>query len=157
MVLKTNEIKTKFIVVRGTQAPTARSQETYNKMMKGGRKVPNWQRQKAACTECEKMLLNGSMRRHMATIHHIEPETYHCRELKKAETYFMEAPGGKGGMTQCPVPGWGEGGEQASSQCTNILRTFIKKQQSESREIVSWRNVVCVVCTARTYQDTKRL
>ena len=109
MGLKANQMKTKFMVVRGTQAPTARSQETYNEMMKGDRKGPNWRKKKTACLKCGKILLNGSMRRHMKTIHHEEPGIYRCREVGKGETYFMEVHGGKGKTTQCPVPGCGGG------------------------------------------------
>ena len=62
MGLNTIEIKTKFMVVIGTQAQTVRSQEMFNEMMKGDMKDPNWQKQEAACPKCGKMLLNGSMR-----------------------------------------------------------------------------------------------
>ena len=45
----------------------------------------------------------------MLTIHHEDPETYRCREVREARTYHMEVRGGKGRMNPCPVPGC-EGG-----------------------------------------------
>ena len=79
--LATNEVKTKFMIVRGTQAPTARDQSTYNRMVKG-EKGPNWRNQKCTCPKCGKEMLKVSLKRHMATIHQEKQMRYRCREVK---------------------------------------------------------------------------
>jgi len=110
--LKTNEIKTKLMVVRGTQAPTARSQGTYNEMVRG-KKGPDWRKEKSACPKCGKVMLNVSLKRHMTTIHREEKVTYRCREVGTTGTYLAKVI--KGEANACPVPGCEGGGRDKFS------------------------------------------
>ena len=47
--LKANKDKTKFIVVRGPQAPLTRSLTMYNEIRQGKRKQKEWRREKVTC------------------------------------------------------------------------------------------------------------
>ena len=107
MGLNTNEVKTKFMVVRGTQAPTARTQETYNRMARK-EKGPSWQKQKVKCQECGKEMLAVSLKRHMATIHKEEQVRYQCRKVEEKGMYVAKVV--KGINNRCPVPGCEGGG-----------------------------------------------
>ena len=117
--LETNEVKTKLMVVRGTQAPTARTQNTYNQMMGGEKRGPNWLKEKTECPECGKVMQNASLRRHLTTIHKKERETYQCRKVEEKGTYNASVERGR--FNKCPVEGC-EGGGQTGSPFCSILR-----------------------------------
>ena len=108
--LETNEVKTKLMVVGGTHLPTARSQDTYNQMMGGKKRGPNWLKEKTECPVCGKVMQNASLKRHLTTIHREEKATYQCRKVEEGKTY--DAVVVRGRFNGCPVEGCKWGGER---------------------------------------------
>ena len=88
--LKTNELKTKFMILRGAEAPRALEDEVYDKIRRRGRGVrmrfgekESWAKQKVTCEICGKTLARGSLQRHMETMHGERRKKYGGR--KKGE------------------------------------------------------------------------
>ena len=75
--LQTNEVKTKFMVVRGAAAPRALNENVYNKMCHRVRtkrraifgKQEEWRKKMVECRICGKKMQNASLPRHMEQIH----------------------------------------------------------------------------------------
>ena len=79
--LVVNSRKTKFMVVRGPRAPSAYSQDTYNDRYdksEGEERIPmkEWRKLISECSVCKKKLTNGSMNRHMRSMHGVVPKSY---------------------------------------------------------------------------------
>ena len=98
--------------LRGKQAPSARTRETYNRLRrdaKANKKRENWSKQKGRCPECGKEILNVSMKRHRRTMHQVTGEEYLCRPVGTTGTFEITAPR-RGKPKQCPVQGCEGGG-----------------------------------------------
>ena len=108
--LKTNTKKTKFMIIRGPSAPTALSEEAYNRMCKKRKREETstkygiWRRQRTKCNICNESLQKGSLQRHMEQQHGIKDGQYLCREVNRDETTFNIRVV-KGKNNKCPIPG----------------------------------------------------
>lgn len=76
--------------------------------MGGLKRGPNWRKQKSACKICGKEMLNGSLQRHVLTMHKEGKEKCKCRGVRDTGTYFVNVATGED--NKCPVPGCGGGG-----------------------------------------------
>ena len=87
--LETNEIKTKYMVIRGAAASRALSKDKYDRIKRRGRRIGmgiSEEKQKIKrseriqCRVCKKYLARGSIARHMETQHGIKQESYPCQK-----------------------------------------------------------------------------
>ena len=102
--LKTNESKTKFMVVRGPEAPKALKQEAYNRMKTGeGKSYLEKRKEEVECSICRKRMKGGSIKRHMLQQHGKETERYKDRRRGTRERVEVEVVNGR--RNACPIPG----------------------------------------------------
>ena len=120
--LRANEKKTKFMIVRGAQAPTALSTTTYNNIalrrLGGNRGCTSTyaQRRKEiqTCTICGITLQAASMRRHLLRKHNTTVREYKCNEIGATGTYYIDDIQRKH-FNKCPVAGCTGGGTDKST------------------------------------------
>ena len=67
--LEANQGKTKFMVLWGPVAPVALSEAVYRQRYTGGLLWAAWSRQRVECPHCQKTVQQGSLRKHVETIH----------------------------------------------------------------------------------------
>ena len=104
--LKANREKTKFMVVRGPQAPMAQNATTYNKVRQGGLSNNQWRKGKVICERCRVEVTQGSLRRHLEQVHGVERREYACPTVGEAQPGVLKVKmNGKGVFTPCPVSG----------------------------------------------------
>lgn len=84
--LKTNENKTKCMIIRGTPAPRAQCTYIDNK---DGLKYTEWRQQQTQCNICKKTMKKGSLQRHMEQQHQMKPEEYLYRKRGTTPTTFL--------------------------------------------------------------------
>ena len=104
--LKANREKTKFMIVRGPQAPMAQNATTYNKVRQGGLSNNQWRKGKVICERCRVEVTQGSLRRHLEQVHGVERREYACPTVGEAQPGVLKVKmNGKGVFTPCPVSG----------------------------------------------------
>ena len=102
--LRTNETKTKYMIVRGPAAPAALREAIYNQGRTGeGKTFMEKRKEEVECKECKKILKQGSLQRHMMQQHGKKPEQYLYREIGTAARFCVEVS--RGVHNKCPVPG----------------------------------------------------
>lgn len=100
--LRTNETKTKYMVVRGPPAPAALPKVVYDRGRRDGESFMEWRIQDTMCDICGKRMKKGSLQRHMLQQHQKKPEQYLYRQVGTAARYCVEVV--KGVHNKCPVP-----------------------------------------------------
>ena len=116
--LKANETKTKYMIVRGSRAPTALTTQQYDSRMQrlgttrrtriaSDNNYNTWRKQRVQCLICGKTMQIASLNRHMKTQHvgTAQQIQYKCREVDNTfDGKMFQIQEFKSGM-QCPVPG----------------------------------------------------
>ena len=130
--LQANEVKTKFMVVRGAKAPPALTPSAYQAMTtryQGGTRrnadYNTWRTTVVQCPVCNKSLQNASLKRHLEQQHDTTTPTYQCRPTEETGHYTIRTLE-KGNFTQCPVMGCTGGGKDKFS----MYRHFCFKHNS---------------------------
>jgi hypothetical protein len=102
--LRTNETKTKYMIVRGPAAPAALREAVYNRGRTGdGETFLERRKADVECQVCGKGMKQGSLQRHMMQQHQKKPEQYLYREVGTAARFCVEVR--KDTTNKCPVPG----------------------------------------------------
>ena len=108
--LKTNEVKTKWMIVRGPGVPDAQSNETYNRIRRGTGKVKRKfvkeeRLKKVECEICGSKVVKAHLQRHMKEMHGVYPNRYLTKEspTKWDQTFNIQITRGK--LNNCPIPG----------------------------------------------------
>ena len=120
--LKANELKTKYMIVRGAAAPKAMSTENYNNItrvaktgLQSGMKHNEWRKMMTECTICGKQMQNASLKRHMQTQHpkntSEETSKYECQPTNTIGKTYHVRSFVRGKDNPCPVPGCTGGGK----------------------------------------------
>ena len=115
--LETNEIKTKYMIIRGAAAPKAMTKEVYDKIKRRGRKV-RWKdgrdrqaekrRARVQCRICNLYMCQGSLDRHMKEQHNITSTQYPERKVSESGEYEIGFV--KNSFNACPVENCSGGG-----------------------------------------------
>ena len=120
--LRANEKKTKFMIVRGANAPTALSTAAYNNIAaRHNRRRPidtntyeQRRRQLQTCIICGKQLQATSLRRHTNRQHNNNTREYQCMEIGATGVYYLNDIRTKI-FNHCPVPNCTGGGKDKST------------------------------------------
>ena len=128
--LRANEKKTKFMIVRGANAPTALSTAAYNNIAaRHNRRRPidtntyeQRRRQLQTCIICGKQLQATSLRRHTNRQHNNNTREYQCMEIGATGVYYLNDIRTKI-FNHCPVPNCTGGGKDKSTFF--ILSSFL--------------------------------
>jgi hypothetical protein len=101
--LRTNEIKTQYMIVRAAKAPAAMKKRVYDRIKNGGQSYDTWKKQSTTCGICDKEMTKASLQRHMMQQHGQKPEQYLYREAGTTACFNLHIV--KGVHNNCPVPG----------------------------------------------------
>ena len=107
------------MIIRGSPAPKAKSQEIYNtierRQVRRGITISQKRRKVQSCHICGENIRVGSMKRHLLRQHDIKYDSkYQCRQVGATGTFQIDKII-RGESNECPIPGCSGGGKDRST------------------------------------------